>query len=270
MIQHTPIKELFHVGNFTIYLWGTMFVVAFLLGFFLVLREAKRKKIDEKHIYNIALLVLIGAIAGGRLFSIFDNFGFYMQNPGEILALGHGGMASYGGIAFALLFAWLYVRKQKLRFAEILDLFAPYVALSLAVGRIGCFLNWCCYGVASSMPWAIQVAGDVPRHPTQIYELITGLIVFFILIKIKGIREAGREARHTKSKAFGFDIIHEKSFIEKPGALFLLFLALYSAFRFATDFMRDYSAHWLGLALSQWFCIGIFLFSAIALFLQRK
>jgi len=276
MIQYTPLKEAFSIGNFTIYSWGLVFVLVFLLGFFLVLKEARKKRIDERHIYNIALLILIGTIAGGRLFHVLGNFRFYFQNPAEIFMLSHGGMASYGGILFALLFIWLYARKQNnIQFLEILDLFAPYVVLSIALGRIGCFLNWCCYGAASSLPWAIKVAGDVPRHPSQIYELIAGLIIFFILIKIKGGKEKkDMSMKFRKSKFFDFDLIHEDSFInkqmEKPGSMFLLFLALYSLFRFATDFTRFYDARFLGLAWpSQWFCIAIFVFSAAAL-IRRK
>lgn len=272
MISYTPLKEAFSIGHFTVYSWGLVFVLVFLLSFFLVLRESKKKRIDEKHIYNISLLALIGAIVGGRLFYVLGNFRFYFQNPAEIFMLSHGGLASYGGIAFALLFAWFYIKKQNdIHFLEILDLFAPYTILAIALGRIGCFLNWCCYGAASSLPWAIKVAGDVPRHPSQIYEMIAGLLIFFIIMRIKYLKEQkDMSMKFRKSKFFDFDLVHEDSFmnkmLEKPGAMFMIFLALYSLFRFATDFTRFYDAHFLGLAWpSQWFCIVIFVFSAAAL-----
>lgn len=270
MIQYTPVKELFHIGNFTIYSWGFMFVVAFLVAFFLILREAKKKEIDERHIYSISLLVLVGAIVGARLFHIFENLPYYFQNPIQILAFNHGGMTSYGGIFLAIVFAWLYIRRQKdIGFGKILDLYAPYIALALAIGRIGCFLNWCCYGHASGMLWALKVADDVARHPTQIYESVAYLITFFILIKIKNIKEIIHANRKEKSRFFGFDVIKERSFVEKPGFLFLSFLILYSVFRFLIDFFREYSVHWLGLALSQWICIAIIVLSATMLLKKR-
>ena len=276
MIQYTPLKEAFSIGHFTVYSWGLVFVLVFLLSFFLVLKESKKKRIDEKHIYNISLLALIGAIVGGRLFYVLGNFRFYFQNPAEIFMLSHGGLASYGGIALALLFMWFYIRKQNdIHFLAILDLFAPYTILAIALGRIGCFLNWCCYGAASSLPWAIKVAGDVPRHPSQIYEMIAGLIIFFIIMRIKSLKEQKDiSMKFRKSKFFDFDLVHEDSFmnkrLERPGAMFLIFLILYSLFRFATDFTRFYDVHFFRLAWpSQWFCIAIFVFSAAAL-IRRK
>lgn len=238
MIQYEPLKILFNIGNFNVNSWGVMFIIAFLVSFFLVLRQAKKQNIEEKHIYNIGLLVLIGAIIGARLFHILENPGFYFSRPLEIFALDHGGMTSYGGIFLALLFSWFYTIKQKINFCKILDLFAPYAALALAIGRIGCFLNWCCYGISSSLPWAIAVAGDVPRHPAQLYLALSHLVTFSILIYFRKIREK-------------FKILN------KPGSLFLFFLIFYAVFRFAVDFLREYSRYWLGLAFSQWICIVI-------------
>jgi phosphatidylglycerol:prolipoprotein diacylglycerol transferase len=271
MINYTPVRALFSVGNFTVHSWGLMFVIAFLVGFFLVLREAKRKEINEKHVYNISLLILVGTIIGARLFHIFENLGFYFSHPAQILALTEGGMTSYGGIFLAILFTWLYIRKQKeLTFAKILDLYAPYVALALAIGRIGCFLNWCCYGQASSMPWAIKVSGDFARHPTQIYESIAYLITFFILMKLKRVKEEVHSRAETRGKKFrGFEMNYGKGIAEQKGFIFLSFLILYSVFRFLIDFMREYAHYWRGLAESQWICIIIVVISLVII-LRKK
>ena len=249
-------KVLFSVGNFTIYSWGVMFVIAFLTAFFLILKQAKKQGIDEKHIYNLALIILLSVIIGSRVFHFFEHFSFYLGNPLEIFAFWQGGMTSYGGLLFGIFFGWLYIRKQKnINFPQILDLFAPYVALALAIGRIGCFLNWCCYGQASSLPWAISVAGDIARHPTQLYLLLSNLVIFFILICFRKIRE------NPKSRLTRFNML-----LMKPGSIFLFFLLFYSVFRFLIDFLRYYENYFLGIAVSQWFCIVIFLFSISMLF----
>lgn len=252
MINYEPIKILFEIGNFTIYSWGFMFVIAFLLSFFLILKQAKKQNIEEKHIYNLGLLLLIGAIIGARFLHILKNSAFYFNNPMEILSLSHGGMTSYGGIFLAIFFGWLYIKKQKLNIGIIFDLFAPYIALAFAIGRIGCFLNWCCYGQASNLPWAISAAEDIARHPTQIYLLATNLIVFSFLIYFRKIKN------RTKKIIFN-----------KPGSLFFLFLIFYSVFRFFIDFLRVYEIYFLNLALSQWIWLGLIIISLILL-LKKK
>ncbi|UZE94157.1 MAG: prolipoprotein diacylglyceryl transferase [Candidatus Pacearchaeota archaeon] len=252
MIPFEPVKAFLQIGPFSILPWGVMFVTGFLAAMFLIFKEAKKKGIDEKHIYIIALLILIGAIIGPRLFYIFEHLSYFLASPGQIFELWKGGETSYGAF-LGVLFVWLYVRKQRdIKFTQILDLVAPYILLAMAITRIGCFLNWCCYGLPSSLPWAIQVPGNIPRHPTQIYELLYSLIGFFVLLKFKNIKEKGKETKF-------------KSLLKKPGALFFSFLMFYSFFRFLNDFLREYENYFLGLALSQWIVVVLFLFGFVML-----
>lgn len=259
MIFHTPIHTLLEIGPFKIYTWGLFFILGFIVAFLLILREAKKRKINTKHVYNIALIILIGAIIGPRLFFIFEHFSYFTKNLGEIFLVWKGGETSYGAF-IGVLFVWLYVRKQRdIKFTQILDLVAPYLALAIAVTRIGCFLNWCCYGIPSRLPWAVQVLGDVARHPTQIYESIYGLVIFFLLLKFKNIKE-NRKAKKTRFKLL----------LKKQGSLFLFFLLFYSFFRFFNDFLRVYEHSFLGLALSQWIVLALFLFSFSLIIFKKK
>lgn len=255
MIKFNPIHELFSVGFFHVYSWGFMFVVAFIVALILTLREAKKQKIDAKHVYNVALLFLVGAIVGARLFYVLEHFSYFIEKPIEII-IGQGGLTSYGAF-LGVLFIWLYARKQKdITFLQLLDLIAPYAFLAIAITRIGCFLNWDDFGKQSSLPWAIKV-DDFARHPTQLYESFYSLISFFILQGFKKIREKQKDK--TKFKKFLIKKFLRR--LEKPGALFFLFLLFYSFFRFFNDFLREYETHFLGLALSQWLCLAIFFFS---------
>ncbi|MCL6501007.1 MAG: prolipoprotein diacylglyceryl transferase [Candidatus Pacearchaeota archaeon] len=255
MISYEPIHVLFAIGQFKIYSWGLMFVIGFLTAFLLVLREAKKKNIDDKHIYNLGFLVLLGALIGPRVLYVIENIGYYVQKPLEIFFFWQGGITSYGAL-LGVLFVWIYVRRQKdISFTRILDLAAPYLLLAIAITRVGCFLNWDDYGRASLLPWAIKVAGDVARHPTQLYESLYSLASFFILLGFKRIREKGRQTRF-------------KQLLEKQGALFLSFMALYSFFRFFNDFLREYETYFLGLALSQWICLAIFVLAAVLIYFR--
>ncbi len=258
MILYEPVKILFKAGPFSIHSWGFMLAIAFLVAFFLVLREAKKKKINTNHVYVISLLLLVGTLVGPRLFYVFEHLSYYLSSPLEIFAIWQGGETSYGAF-LGLLFVWLYVKKQKLKFLEILDLFVPYIVLAMAITRIGCFLNWCCYGIQSNLPWAIQVSNDVSRHPTQIYMFLVNLMIFILLINFKKIRQ------NRKTKRTRFNLL-----IKKPASLFFLFLLVYSFVRFFIDFLREYEYTIFGLALSQWLCIAIFVFAIIFLKARTK
>jgi phosphatidylglycerol:prolipoprotein diacylglycerol transferase len=258
MIPLTPIHYLLKIGNFTIYTWGAFFVLAFIIASILFFREARKKGIEENTIWSLLLLVLLGAIIGGRLFFIFENLSYFISKPLEILAFGKGGETSYGGIILSVFFAWLYCKKNKnkINFSQVLDMVAPYLALGLAIARIGCFLNWDDFGIASSLPWAVQVIGDIARHPTQLYETLYCLVIFGILMLFKHIKKKGKETRF-------------KKLLNKNGALFLSFLILYSLFRFFNDFLRVYQNYFLGLATSQWLLLLTFVTSKIILWKKK-
>jgi phosphatidylglycerol:prolipoprotein diacylglycerol transferase len=260
MISFNPIHEIFSVGPFHVYSWGLMFVIGFIVASYLILREAEKKKVDQGFILNVLLLILLGAIIGGRLFFIIENLPYFLKNLGEIFAFGKGGETSFGGIFLSILFVWIYTKvsknKNKIKFSQVLDLIAPYVILGLAIGRIGCFLNWDDFGIQSSLPWAVKVADDVSRHPTQIYETIYCLVIVGLLIWFKKIKETGKFTKFRK-------------LLNKDGALFLIFLILYSFFRFFNDFLRLYENYFLGLATSQWILIILFIVSAWILWKKK-
>lgn len=261
MITFTPVHELFSIGFFHVYTWGAFFVLAFIVASFLFFREAKKKRIEENTIWTILLLILLGAILGGRLFFIFENFSYFLSKPLEAFAFGKGGETSYGGIILSTLFVWLYCKlsknQNKPKFSQVLDIVAPCLALGLAIARIGCFLNWDDFGHQCLFPWGIKVDGDIVRHPTQLYEMFYCLIIFGVLLWFKKIKETS-----TKNTRF-------KQLLQKDGALFLLFLISYSVFRFFNDFLRVYQNYFLGLALSQWILMITFLISIIILWKKK-
>ena len=171
-------------------------------------------------IFTAALVGIPSGIVLARLLHVIDLWDYYIQNPREII--GGSGLTAYGAVLGAALGIWIYSKFSKLQFGYFADLVAPAVIVAQAViGRVGCTVNGCCYGVKTSLPWGIVYTHPdslgplgVAVHPTQVYELIFGLIVFGILLKLRGR-------------------------FKPDGSLFLIYLGLYSVWRIGIDFLRE-------------------------------
>ncbi len=220
MILYNPIPVLFEIGQFRIFSWGFMVALAFLACSFLVLKEAEKRKYSGEFVTNIIIYIIVGALIGSRLAYVIFELPYYLIHPIEVFMLWQGGVVSYGGIIGGVVAAYIYIKSKKQSFAKFADIIAPYIPLGFAIGRIGCFLNWDDYGIASALPWAVKVAGDVPRHPTQVYLIIMDLLMFAILFKL------------SRNKAF------EK---KKPGSMFFAFLGVYGCLRLIVEPLRDYA-----------------------------
>ncbi len=198
----------------------------------LVWQVRKGAKLSYETVFTAALVGIPSGIVLARLLHVIDLWDYYSQNPGQII--GGGGLTAYGAVLGAALGIWIYSKFSKLQFGYFADLVAPAVIVGQAViGRIGCTVNGCCYGVGTSLPWGIVYTHPdslgplgVAVHPTQVYELIFGLIVFGVLVKLRGR-------------------------FKPDGSLFLIYLSLYSLWRLATDFLRVGTPFLFGLHQAQ-------------------
>ncbi len=138
--------RLFHFGSINIYSYGVMIALAFIIGIYIASKYAKKFKEDPQNIVDLCLYVMISSIFGARLFYIISNIKYYLNNPIEIFYLQEGGLIFYGGLILGLGTALMFLKLKKLNIFKYLDLLAPSVVLGQAIGRIGCFLNGCCYG----------------------------------------------------------------------------------------------------------------------------
>jgi phosphatidylglycerol:prolipoprotein diacylglycerol transferase len=166
----------------------------------------------------------------------------YTQHPEQIF--GGGGLTIFGAVLGAALGIWVYSRFSRFQFGYVADLVAPGVILAQAIGRVGCTINGCCYGVPTSLPWGViynnpdsfaysaslALPEGMGLHPTQPYELIFCLIVFTVLLKLRGR-------------------------FKPDGSIFLIYLSLYSLWRIGIDFLRAGTPFLLGLHQAQ--VIGI-------------
>jgi len=256
MIRYTPIPVLFEVLGIKIYSHIFMTSLAILVFYILSRREIihlRRKdrsmRLRLKHMDEILLWAVIGSLIGGRLgYIILNPLGF--RNLLDVLKIWNGGMLIYPAIFGGIIFSFAYAKAKNIDFFEVADLFAPYIALGFAIGRIGCFLNWDAYGKASEFPFAVWVNG-VPYHPTQIYLVIGNLAIFLILKSIK-------------KKA--------SSFIKRSGNLFFLFLLFYAVLNFIVDFFRIYPKRefMAGLSISHLTSILLIFISIRALILTNR
>jgi phosphatidylglycerol:prolipoprotein diacylglycerol transferase len=208
----------FSLGAFEVRWYGIMVALAVVAVIVIALREAKRVGLAEEHIYSVGLWAIIGGIIVSRLLHVIDKWNYYMANPAQII--GFEGLTVYGAVLGALLAVLIYCWVKKISFWLIGDVIAPGAILGQAIGRIGCFINGCCYGLPTSLPWGVVYTNPgsycplgEPFQPTQIYHLIWNLIGFGILWSLR-------------------------TRLKPQGSLFLLYLALYAAGDLSIRFVR--------------------------------
>jgi phosphatidylglycerol:prolipoprotein diacylglycerol transferase len=167
-----------------------MYALGFLCGLPLFRFASRYRVLSLTKEQEDALLtsMILGVLLGGRFgYVVFYGGATYLQDPLEILRVWHGGMSSHGGfIGVTIALLW-YTRKQKVAFFQLLDALIPPIALGLAFGRIGNFINRELYGTLTTLPWGMYFPStEGLRHPTQLYATIKDLflcITSLILLK---------------------------------------------------------------------------------------
>jgi len=219
-----------------------MYLLAFVLGYFVIRSELKRKlgAVPVEAADDLLFYLIMGLLLGGRIgYVLFYNLKEYLHAPWEVFAIWHGGMSFHGGLIGMLVSGYFFARKRKAVFLDLADIGALAAPLGLMLGRIGNFINGELYGRVTSVPWGIVFpgGGPLPRHPSQLYEaLFEGPILFIILWCLR-----------TRLKT--------------PGELLVAFLWGYGIFRFTIEFFRepDPQLGFLieGLTMGQLLCLGM-------------
>ena len=178
--------EIFEVFGVSVRWYSLFFALAFLGGYYLVQFYSKEAKLAPKVFDYWLLYMIIGSIIGARLgHCLFYEFNYYSQHPVEIFQTWKGGLASHGGAIGLLIALWLFSLHFKLSYIWILDRISAATALGGVLIRLGNLMNSEIFGYPTDLPWGfVFLRADtdkVPRHPTQLYEAISYLIVFIIL-----------------------------------------------------------------------------------------
>lgn len=177
---------IFSIGGFEILYYSLFWALAFIQGMIVLAFILKRENEPKK--YNDALFfyIVIGTIVGARLgHCLFYDPIFYLSNPIEILYIRDGGLASHGGTLGIMVGLFMFCHKYKKTYIWMLDrasLLAPIASFFI---RIGNLINSEIYGVETTMPWGfifVRKGETVAKHPTQIYEALLYLAIFFVLM----------------------------------------------------------------------------------------
>lgn len=202
--------RLFQIGPFTVYSYGLMLGIAFIVASYILTKELVRKKMDPNIGTEITLYAIIFGLLGSKVFYVFENWDMFVANPlGEFFS--PGGLTFYGGFIFATLAIYFAVKKRKIPFLVITDTVAPSLAIAYGIGRIGCHLAGDGdYGIPTSLPWGTNyengtvppsfafkgseiarhfpngiVPDNTPLHPAPLYEFLMALIIFSVLWSLR-------------------------------------------------------------------------------------
>ncbi len=227
------------LGPLTIRWYALAYVAGILVGWWLLRRLNLRpidglppRPLSKQAIDDIMVWAIAGILLGGRLgYVLFYKPGYYLEFPAEIFKVWHGGMSFHGGFIGVLVAMYLFCRKFDISCLILMDMLAAVAPVGLFFGRIANFINGELYGrvAASDVSWAMVFpgGGDLPRHPSQLYEAtMEGLLLFILL----------------------FGLAWYSRIREKPGMLSGLFLIGYGIARSTAELFREPDAH-LGFLL---------------------
>ncbi|MCF7861522.1 prolipoprotein diacylglyceryl transferase [Candidatus Woesearchaeota archaeon] len=222
---------LFSIGSSDISSYSFFVLLALIIGLLVYyFLSAEQKELSEKS-FLVLLAALFGGTLGAKIPIWVINYQLIMDSLPDITPIISGrtitGGLVGGTLAVIIVKKYLKIKKKKG------NLFAPAIAIGIAIGRIGCFLMGCCYGIETTLPLGVDFGDGILRHPTQIYEAVFMLGLFvFLMYKRK---------------------------TAKPGQLFFILMNSYFVFRFLEEFIRD-NPHYFGLTLFQYISIGALLF----------
>lgn len=254
-----PSPEIFSLGPIHIRYYSILFVSGFIIGYYIFLWFFKREKLPTD-ILDILLYTLLGAtLIGARLgHCLFYEPEYYLANPIKILKLWEGGLASHGGAVAILIAIWIFVRKygEKYKFDYwwLFDRIGIATALAGAMIRLGNLMNSEIYGNPTDLPWGFifTLRGEtIPKHPTQLYEALSYLALFFLLMWM-----------------------YKKYLpVLKRGTLFGIFLTVLFATRFLIEFVKEPQVSFeqgMALNMGQLLSIPFILFGLGLLFYSIK
>lgn len=234
---------IFNLGNIEVRWYGVLVVIAVIAIIGLSLLEARRTGIPQDVIWDVGLWGVVGGIIGARLLHIIDRWEYYLYHPDQLLNF--AGLAVWGAVLGAVVAILLYCWIKKMSFWRIGDIAAPGAILGQAIGRVGCLINGCCYGLPCNLPFAIVYLNPdsyaphgIPLYPTQIFHLIWNLLGFGMLWALR-------------------------KRLKPHGSLFLLWLIFFGVGDFAIRFFREGEPFLFGLPQAQVIDLAIVMISVL-------
>ncbi|MDR0712004.1 MAG: prolipoprotein diacylglyceryl transferase [Prevotellaceae bacterium] len=214
--------EIFAIGPVHVRYYGLLFALAFVCDYLIFTRFFKRENLPTPLLDTLTMWAVVSAIVGLRLgHCLFYEPAHYLSHPLDMLKIWEGGLASHGAAIGVPLGLYFFCRKYKMSYLWLLDRIVIVVAITGFFIRIGNLMNSEIYGIQTSLPWGFIFERRheiVPKHPTQIYEAIAYLLIFFILLHL---------------------FVKKDNLRKRGGFLFGAFLALVFTFRFFIEFIKE-------------------------------
>ncbi len=248
--------EIFSLGPLSIRWYGLLFASGFLIGYYIGEKMLKSENVDQKWIDSLFFYIIIATVVGARLGHVFFyGWDYYSQHPSEIIKVWHGGLASHGGALGILIAMYLHSKwVTKRTMLWTLDRIVVPTALVAAFIRTGNLMNSEIYGIQTALPWGIifeRNGETVAKHPTQIYEALSYLISFGVLMYL-----------YWKTSAKN-----------RPGLLLGAFFVLIFSARFFIEFIKeDQEAFEAGMTLNmgQWLSVPFVIIGALLVYRAIK
>ena len=215
------------IGPLAIRWYSLAYVAGILFGWRYALRLAdlKHNSLKRTHIDDFIVWATLGIILGGRLgYVLFYRPDFFIDKPIEIFAMWKGGMSFHGGLLGIIVSGWLFTLKRQISIYYLSDVVCAVAPIGLFFGRIANFINGELYGRQTDVYWAMVFprGGELPRHPSQLYEAgLEGFLLFFC-ISVVVFRFQG---------------------LERPGLVSGVFMTGYGVFRYLVEFYREPDSH---------------------------
>lgn len=242
--------DLFSIGRFTVHGYGLMIGLGFLFAVILGSMRAKKIGLSADDFTNIAIWVLVIGFLGGKILFLIVEYRDFFNDPLSIIK--SEGFVVYGGIITGILAIYVYCKVKKLEFLRYIDLFATFVPINQAMGRIGCFCAGCCYGRQTDSPIGVVfpegclAPAGVKVLPTQLFMAAGDFAIFAIMLM------------YTKKD-------------RKPGQATILYLLLYGVGRFIIEFFRnDYRGSVGILSTSQFISIILIALLGVVCIIRSK
>jgi phosphatidylglycerol:prolipoprotein diacylglycerol transferase len=258
MLMHPQIDPVaLQIGPLAVHWYGLTYLAAFGLFLWLGMRRLHHPPFaglvaqgiwHRRDVEDILFLGVVGVVAGGRLgYCLFYKPAYYLSHPLEIFAVWQGGMSFHGGLLGVMVAMVWFARSRHRPFLQVMDLVAPCVPTGLAAGRMGNFINGELWGRVAdpTLPWAMvfRGAGELPRHPSQLYQFLLEGVLLFVLLWLYARTE------------------------RKPGQVAAAFVFGYGVFRFIAEYFREPDAHLgllaLGMSMGQWLCVPMIVLGAV-------
>jgi phosphatidylglycerol:prolipoprotein diacylglycerol transferase len=255
MIKNPVNPIAFQIGPFELRWYGLFLALAVVwLIFWVWWQIRKGAKISTDTMLTLALVGIPSGIIFARLIHVVDNIVVaktstdplvlakvvdYTQNWASII--GGEGLTAWGAVLGASLGCWIYCKIAKIKIGYVFDLVAPGIIMAQAIGRLGCLMNGCCYGIPTTLPIGMEYTNPLSlgygagfTYPTVIFEIIFNVLAFVALLKIRGR-------------------------VKPEGSLYVIYLSFYSVWRLGIDFIRDGTPFLFGLHQAQVISIIILL-----------